>query len=443
MLRKLVHLTWPVLIAQLALMANSVIDTVMAGRLSAVDLAAVGIGASIYITVFVSVMGVLLALTPTVAHLYGAGRHSEIGEELRQSAWLSLLLAAIVIALLRHPQPFLTLSQLNPVMEAKVRAYLDALSWGVLPALFFRIFYGFSTGIGKPRPVMVLNLIAVALKVPLNTLFMFGAWGLPGLGGPGCAVATTLTATLTCVLAWSWCGRIEEYRCYGIFARFSPPSPARLLGLLKLGLPIGATFFVDVTAFTFMALFIARLGPVISAAHQIAANLAALCFMLPMALGNAASVLAAQALGAGQPQQARRAGWTGIGGGVCMAALTCLILAWAAADIAGLYTRDEEVRLVASTLITYIAFYHFFDAMQGVAVNLLRSYKKTTLPMVVFALALWGVGLGGGYLLALTDTLVSPMGARGFWLAGAIAMALAGGMMTAFFQHESRRALRR
>jgi len=438
MLRNLLHLTWPVLIAQLALMANSVIDTVMAGRLSAVDLAAVGIGASIYIAIFVSVMGVLLALTPTVAHLYGAARHQEIGEELRQSAWVSLLLAAIVVVLLRNPEPLLALSQLTPAVEVKVRAYLDALSWGVLPALLFRIFYGFSTGIGKPRPVMVLNLIGVALKVPLNLLFMFGGLGLPGLGGPGCAVATALISLFTCVLAWAWCGRTEEYKQYRIFARFSPPSAARLWSLFKLGLPIGATFFVDVTAFTFMALFIARLGPAVSAAHQIAANLAALSFMLPLALGNAASVLAAQALGAGDLPRARHAGWTAIGVGVGVGTAVSLILAWAAPDIAGLYTSDAEVRLVASTLIAYVAVYHFVDALQVVAVNVLRGYKKTTLPMAIYVVALWGVGLGGGYLLAFSDTLAAPMGARGFWLAAILSVALAGSLVTVYFLRVSR-----
>ena len=441
MLRKLLHLTWPVLVAQLALMANSVIDTVMAGRLSAVDLAAVGIGASIYITVFVSIMGVLLALTPTVAHLYGAERYQDIGEELRQSAWVSVLLAAIVIILLRHPEPFLVLTQLTPAVEVKVRAYLDALSWGVVPALLFRVFYGFSTGIARPRPVMVFNLIGVALKVPLNLVFMFGHFGFPALGAVGCAVATSLISLLTCLLAWTWCSRLEEYRLYRIFSRFSWPSMASLTGLIKLGLPIGATFFVDVTAFTFMALFIARLGPVLSAAHQIAANLAALTFMLPLALGNAASVLAAQALGAGDAHRARHAGWLGLGVGIGLGTVISLALAWAAPDIAALYTSDAEVRLVASTLIAYVAVYHFFDALQAVAVNLLRGYKKTTVPMAVYALALWGVGLGGGYLLAFTGTFAAPMGARGFWLAAVMSLALAGCLMTAYFLHVSRHAL--
>jgi len=437
MLRNLLHLTWPVLIAQLALMANSVIDTVMAGQISAVDLAAVGIGGSIYIAALVSVMGVLLALPPIVAHLYGAARYEEIGEELRQSAWISLLLAAILFYLLRYPEPFLALSQLTPAVEIKVRAYLDALSWSVLPTLIFRIFYGFSTGIGKPRPVMVFNLIGVALKVPLNAVFMYGAFGLPELGGPGCAVATTIIAWFTCVLAWGWCGRLEEYRHFHIFSRVSPPSATRLRSLLKLGLPIGATFFVDVTAFTFMALFIARLGPVVSAAHQIAANLAGLTFMLPLALGNAGSVLTGQALGAGDLRRARHAGWTAIAVGMGFGAAISLILGLAAPVIASLYTRDAEVRLIASTLIAYVAVYHFVDALQVVSVNLLRGYKKTTLPMVIYVVALWGVGLGGGYLFAFDDTLVAPMGARGFWLAAALSVALAGSLVTLYFQRVS------
>ena len=111
MLRELYRLAWPVLVAQLAVMANGVADTMMAGRLSAEDLAAVGIGASVYITVFVTAMGVLLALSPVVAHHYGAGRRKEIGADLRQAAWLALFLAAAVVLLLRFPDPFLALSR--------------------------------------------------------------------------------------------------------------------------------------------------------------------------------------------------------------------------------------------------------------------------------------------------------------------------------------------
>lgn len=438
MLRELFHLAWPVLIAQLAVMANGVIDTVMAGRLSPVDLAAVGIGASIYFTVFVTAMGVLIALTPNVAHLYGAGDQALIGEEVRQSAWLALLLGVVVILLMRYPEPFLALSRLTPEVEIKVRAYLDALSWSVIPALLFRVFYGFANGIGRPRPIMMFNLLGVALKVPLNLVFMYGGLGMPALGGPGCAVATAVIGTLSCLIAWSWCAYNMEYRVYRIFVDFDGPKPAKMWELLRLGMPIGVTFFVDVTAFTFMALFIARLGPATSGAHQIASNLAAVAFMLPLSLGNAASVLAGQALGAGDAQRARHAGAAGIAMGLGFGVLTCLLLRLGADSIAGLYTNNAEVRAAAALLIGYVAVYHVFDALQTAAVSVLRGYKKTAVPMVIYAVALWGVGLAGGYLLGLTDHFGAARGAPGFWLAALTSLALAGGLVTAYFIRVSR-----
>lgn len=443
-LRNLLHLTWPVLVAQVAVMANGVIDTIMAGRLSAVDLAAVGIGASIYITIFVTVMGVLLALTPTVAQLHGAGRHESIGEEVRQSAWLALLLAVVAFVLLRHPEPLLALSRLTPEVEAKVRDYLTAMSWSAAPAMLFRVFSGFTIGIGLPRAIMVFNLIGVTLKLPLNWIFMFGTLekfgGPQAMGGPGCAVATTVISVISCVLAWGWCARAADFRQYRVFTSFSPPQPRLIADLLRLGLPIGVTFFVDVTAFTFMALFIARLGAFASAAHQIAANLAGLCFMLPLALGNAASVIAGQALGAGDAARARRVSLISVVTGLALGGVLSLTLWFGAERIARFYSADLEVRQLATMLIGFAAFYHFFDALQAVAVNVLRGYKKSAVPMAIYAIALWGVGLGGGYVLGLTDWIAAPVGVQGFWLAAIVSLALAGGLATAYLLRVARAA---
>ena len=439
--RDLIRLAWPVLVAQLAVMANGVIDTVMAGRLSAVDLAAIGIGASIYVTVFVTTMGVLLALTPTVAHLYGAGRHAEIGGELRQSFWLALALAAVAMTLLWHPQPLLALSQLQPAVEVKVRAYLDTIAWGVPAALAFRLFYGFSSGIGRTRPIMMFNLCGLALKVPLNAVFMYGLFGAPALGGPGCAVATTMIAWTTALGAWFWCARHPGYREFALFVRFEWPQRRAIAALLKLGLPIGATFLIDVTAFTFMSLFIARLGPVTSGAHQIAANLAALTFMLPLALGNSTAVLAGQALGAGDAARARRAGWNGIVLGMSVAVVVGLALWFGAEGLAALYTPDAAVRAAAAPLIALVAIYHVADALQAVAVNALRGYRKSTVPMVVYAVALWGVGLAGGYALGFGGVGGEALGAPGFWLAAIASLTLAGGVVAAYLERVSRAAL--
>lgn len=435
---QLLHLAWPMLIAQLAMMANAVIDTAMAGRLSAVDLASVGIAASIMATVLMTLISVLLALPPIIAHLYGAGRGAEVGRQIHQSVWISLVLALIAILVLSFPGPLIAISQLQPGVETKVRAYLAASAWGV-PALFaLRIFFGLSTGIGRPRPVMFFNLLSLALKIPLNAVFMYGLLGAPEMGGPGCAVATAVDAWLMAALAWGWCLRHPDYMQFRIRSRFASPDRNAIAEFLRLGIPIGLTFIADVTAFTFMALFIARLGPVVSGAHQIAANLAALAFMTPLALGNAAAVLVGQDIGAGRGERARRICWAAIRFGMAVAVAFSVILWLGAPYIAALYTTDLEVQKVATPLIMLVALYHLGDALQAVAVNALRGYKKSVVPMVIYATMLWGVGLGGGVLLGLTDTFGTARGAQGFWIAAIASLWLVAGTVAIYLNGVSR-----
>jgi multidrug resistance protein, MATE family len=441
---EILRLGWPVFIGQVAVVANGVVDTIMAGRYSTVDLAGVGVGASIYFSVFIALMGVLLALTPIAAQLYGANRYAEIGEEVRQSAWLAVALGIACFALLRHPDPVMALTRLPPEVEERARGYLSAISWGVPATLLFRVFYGFSTAVARPRVVMALNLVGLCIKVPLNLVFMYGHLGAPELGGVGCAVSSSVIAWVSCLLAWSWCFLGAGYRRYHVFARWSWPDAKRLGHIVSLGLPIGLTFFVDVTGFTFMALFIARLGAMNSAAHQIAANFAALLFMLPLAVGNASSVLVGHALGARQFARARATGLAGLGMGLGCALAIGLAVSLSAQRIAAFYTSDRQVMQLAGALLAFVAVYHIFDAIQAVAVNVLRGYKRAVIPMVIYAVALWGVGLGGGYAIGLTAVDLSwlgiptPWGARGFWLAAIASLALAGSLVTLYFLHVSR-----
>jgi MATE family multidrug resistance protein len=306
-------------------------------------------------------------------------------------------------------------------------------------ALLCRVFQGFSTAISRPRVVMALNLFGLALKIPLNWVFMYGKLGSPELGGVGCGVATAVIAWLTSGLAWLWCYLDSDYRRYGVFARWSWPRLRAQWQLVALGVPIGATFFVDVTAFTFMALFIARFGALYSAAHQIAANLAALCFMLPLAVGNAAAVLVGQAIGARGPARARSTGITGLVIGLaCGIALGATILL-GAGPIVRLYTGDPAVQRLAETLLMLVAAYVAVDAVQAVVVNVLRGYRRAAVPMLIYGVALWGVGLGGGYALGIAGLGGRPpLAASGFWLAAVIGMTLAATAVTAYFLSVSR-----
>ena len=150
---QLLRLAAPMYVGQLAIMANGLIDTVMAGHLSTVDLAAVGIASSIQVTVLMSLTSVLLAMPPLIAHLHGAGRREAVGREVHQAAWLALLIAAVAMLILAHPGPLIAFADLQPAVEIKVRAYLAASVWSAPAMVAFRLFYGLSNGIGQPRPV--------------------------------------------------------------------------------------------------------------------------------------------------------------------------------------------------------------------------------------------------------------------------------------------------
>jgi MATE family multidrug resistance protein len=276
---------------------------------------------------------------------------------------------------------------------------------------------------------------------------MNGEFGLPALGAAGCATATAAIAWLTCGAAWVWCWREPDYRRYRVFERWSWPRARTQWRLVALGVPIGATFFVDVTAFTFMALFIARSGALWSGAHQIAANLAALAFMLPLAIGIAASVLVGQALGARAAGRARTTGLAGIALGLASGAAVGATLVLAARPIVALYTADPDVQRLAAGLLVFVGAYHVFDALQVSAVNAVRAYERTAVPMVIYAVSLWGVALGGGYLLGIAGVAaqgieLAPMGARGFWVAALAGMVLTAALVTAYFLRLSGARLR-
>lgn len=439
--KSIIRLALPIFIGQIALMANGIIDTIMAGRISAVDQAAVGIGMSVYFSVFVPFMGVLLAISPAVAHLYGANNHAAIGEEVRQGLWLTLFLALPMFLLIYFPEPFLRISQLTPEVEAKTRAYLQFSAWGALAQLLFRLFYGFTTAISRPRIVMKLSIFALAIKVPLNFVFMYGYLGFSAMGGVGCAVATMIAVWVTAVVTWYMVWRDADYRRYQIFAQWSRPTFREQTHLLKLGIPIGVIFLVDVTSFTFMALFIARLGATASAAHGIATNLAAFSYMLPMALGIAVSVLIGQALGGKDPRLARRTGKIGFALAAACAVAFAMLIAGSSSWLTQVYTRDLAVRALATQLLLLVAVYHIVDALLAMGINALRGYKVVLVPLLVCAVCLWGLGLWGGWLLGLQGLTASiqiqPLGVPGFWYAAIGGFALASLLVAGYFWYVS------
>ncbi len=309
--RRIAPLAWPVFVGQLSVLAFATIDTVLVARASAIDLAALAVGAAAYVTVFIGLMGVVLALSPIVGQLFGADQRAEAGRQVHQALWVAGALALLGSTLLVFPDAFLALSGASPAVAEKVRGYLMALAFSLPASLLFTVYRGFNVAVSRPKAVMVLQVAALGVKLPLSSALVFGLPGLgvPALGVTGCGIATCVAMWAQVVAALWLLRRDRFYADFRLFGRgLDRPDAAALRRFLRLGLPMGAAILVEVTGFAFMAIFIARLGTTPVAGHQLAANLVSMLFMMPLALANATGTLVAQRIGAGDIRRCAPAG---------------------------------------------------------------------------------------------------------------------------------------
>lgn len=447
--RRIAPLAWPVFVGQISVLAFATIDTILLGRASATDLAALAVGGAAYITIFIGLMGIVMAVSPIVGQLFGAGRLPDAGRALHQAVWVALGLALLGSTLLAFPQPFLSLARAGPEVAAKVRGYLLALAFSLPASLLFTVYRGFNNAVSRPKAVMALQLGGLVLKVPLSAALVFGvpALALPALGVVGCGIATCLSMWLQAILAAAVIWRDPFYAGFRLGGRgLDRPDATSLRQFMRLGLPMGAAILVEVSGFASMAFFIARLGTTPVAGHQLAANLVSLLFMMPLALANATGALVAQRIGAGDALDARRLGWHGLVIGCSLAVGVGGAVFLGRETLLGLYTRDAAVVAAALPLVAWVAVFHVADAAQTISAFVLRAYKITAVPVFIYVAALWGVGLGGGYVLAfnLPGFVPRPLqGAPGFWFASTSGLALAGMALSGFMVWMLRREGRR
>ena len=412
-------------------MLYGVVDTVLTGHASALDLAAMGLGASVYSTVFVSLLGALNALNPIIAQHHGGRRDLAIGASYVQGLWLASLLGIGGGVLLAFPEPWLGWIQAPPAVEALVTSYLRTVSLALPASLMFRAIAALNVAVARPQIVMRLQVAGLALKVLLSYLLIFGALGLPRLGAVGGALASV--AVFWALLAAGLIhARLDPfYRRFAI--DWAGPRWPLLRELLQLGVPMSLSYALEATSFTFITVLVARLGTGVLGGHQVVANLAALCFMVPLSLSIATATLTAHAIGAADAGRARRTAATGIR--ITVIASAALVLAvWLLRHlIVAVYTSDVAVAAVALTLVPYLAAFHVFDALQTAVGYVLRAHKRAVAPTVVYALALWGVGLVGGYHVAFRGLGGPPWGVAGMWLMQSVGLALAGLLLLAFY----------
>jgi multidrug resistance protein, MATE family len=423
-----------VLVGQLAVIAFGVADTMIAGRYSDEALAALSVGSAIYISVYVGLIGIVQALLPIWAELRGAGKHEATGQSLRQSLYLSALIILVGMTALLLPDPVLRWVEVPEPMQAEVQRYLDVLAYAFAPALLFRVFSTFNQSLGKPLLVTWLQVGALVVKVPLSIWLVAGGGGIEPMGAAGCAWATLVVNYLLLLLAVLMLRTQRLYEPYRLWRAVEAPDWAQLGLFLRMGVPAGLSYLVEVTSFSLMAVFIARLGTTASASHQIAASVATVLYMIPLSMAIASSARLSFWLGAGQTLRAQGVVVLALNLTAAYAFLVALGVFLARSLIPGWFSDTPDVRAAASVLLGWVALYHVADAAQAMCAFLLRCYRITFAPLVLYSVGLWGLGLFGGYRLTYEGLAgYAPMqSANGFWATSTGAIALVAGSFLLF-----------
>ncbi len=415
-----------VLIGQLAVIAFGITDTVVAGRYAPEALAALSIASAIYISVYVSLNGVLQSLLPTYSQLHGSRHYRQLGASFRQSLYLCTFLIVCGMAVMLWPGALLRWTQVPGALQASVLQYLAILAWALIPSLGFRLYASLNQGLGKPLLVTWLQMGSLCLKIPLTVWLTFGGAGIQPMGLAGCAWATFIVLWLMLACAvWMLCVH-PLYAPLNLWKSMEPPHWQQLGQFMRMGLPGGLAYLIEITSFTLMALFIARLGVTSAASHQIAASMTGTMYMVPLSLSIACSARVSYWLGAGYPVRAKRTAGLGMICTTTLASVMAMLVWLFAQPIASLYSKSEAVIALAASLLGWVSLYHIADAVQTIGAFVLRCYKVTLLPLLIYAVMLWGMGLLGGYWLTYNGigSMAAMQEPQAFWIAGAAALAV-------------------
>ena len=408
--KKLIAIALPILLAQVAQNSMGLVDTIMAGRVSAADMAAISVGALFG-------HGLLLALPPTISYLNGSGKRDRIAHQVRQGLWI-VAGCCIPLGLLIYHSDIVILSM---DMEAKLAditiRYLRAMLFG-LPAYLLMInFRCLSDGIAKTKPAMIITSFGLMLNIPLNYILIYGKFGMPAFGAVGCGIATAIVNWAMCLMMILYSKRARNQRDLKVFEKIiERPNFATLTKLLKLGFPIAIALCCEVALFALTSLFLSPLGANVVASHQITLNTSSFIFMLPMSLGMAATILVGQYLGEKAPNKAKQVSYAALIVGLSLTLFTALLTILLREQIAMIFVKNVDVIAMAGSLLILAALYQFSDTVQVISSGVLRSYKDTQAILFITLFCYWIIGMPLGYTLAMTDFIVPHLGAQGFWI---------------------------
>ncbi|KFZ38439.1 multidrug transporter MatE [Shewanella mangrovi] len=413
--KRILQLAFPVLIAQVTQTLMGFIDTVMAGRVSAADMAAVAVGTSIWLPAILFFQGMLMAITPLMSHHHGASESNKIGPLAIQATYIAIVGGLVVMLILHFSNLLISQMQLEPALEDISTRYISAILWGAPGMLLYQVVRSCGEGISYTKPAMFIGFIGLAINIPANFIFIHGYFGLPAMGGAGCGVATAIVfwAMFLSMLLYIYLSR--KFDEISLFQHWAKPDWQTITGLVRLGFPVALALFFEVSIFAVIALLLAPLGADVVASHQIALNFSSIVFMVPLSIGVAVSIRVGYYLGRHQTTQSALVAKTGIQLGLALASITAVITVVFRANIAALYNDSPDVIELASGLMLMAAVYQLSDSVQVISSGALRGFKDTKSAFYITFIAYWLIGMPLGYTLARTDIIVPHIGAYGFW----------------------------
>lgn len=418
-IRQLLKLAWPLLLTQLTASLMFFTDTVMSARLSHVDMAAVSIATGLWVPLFFTAQGLIIAVTPIVAHLYGGQKDGDnivkMTKTLVQGGYLSLFISVIIISLIHFVHVPLDALDLDPKLQSKAQQYLNFVVWGMLPGALFFVLRGFCEGISQTKPALVVSLIALLVNIPLNYIFVFGKFGAPQLGGAGSGLATAIVQwiSLICLIIYFFVS--TKLKPYLSKIQYQPVNFKAITNLIKVGTPIALAYLFESTLFACTALFIAPLGAVAVAGHQVAFSYSSVVFMVPLSLAMAATIRVGYLRGFGDYQKLLHSikvcFLLAAVVGFCIMLITYLFKD----QIIAIYSSEPEVVTLSISILFIAAIYQFPDAIQVMAAGIFKGLKITKPLFYITLISYWPLGFCLGYVLGRTDLIVPAMGPQGFW----------------------------
>lgn len=422
---RLLRISLPLVVNNLCNIGISVADAVMAGRVGPDALAAVAIGNSIWVPVWLLAIGFLVAIGPSVAHHYGAREFPAIGVVARQGVWLALGIAAVSEALLLLRAPFLARLGVDPAVAEISSGYLGALAFGVPGLMLYQVLRQTAEGSGHTLVLMGIGAAALPVNVGVSYVFIFGKLGLPAYGAVGCGIGTAITFWLMLFSAMAYARVSPHFRAFRLWKKIERPDAGAISALLGIGAPIGISLAFQTGMFSAVALMLSLISTTAIAAHQITLSISSLIFMAPLGIAMGATILVGQARGARDPLTAQRVARASLilsgGAGICGALVTLL----ARESMARFYSSDPAVVELAVTLLGIATILHVGDGFQVGINGALRGHKDTRVPMFILVGAYWGVGFSVAWGL----THPAGWGPAGAWVGLGSCLWVAGALL--------------